>query len=46
MDELKDYLANNLKIKLHYKGDNTLQAELWLEDKMISVDYVHYRIKQ
>lgn len=45
MDELKDYLRQNLKIKLHYKGDNTIETVLLLEGEEISKDFIHYRIK-
>lgn len=46
MDEIKQYLRDNLKIKLHYSGDNTIEASLSLEGKEISRDFIHYRIKQ
>lgn len=45
MDELKDYLKENLKIKLHYKGDNIIEIALLLEGEEISSDFIHYRIK-
>lgn len=45
MDELKDYLKQNLKIKLHYKGDNTIETILLLEGEEISKDFIHYCIK-
>jgi hypothetical protein len=45
MNELKDYLKQNLKIKLYYKGDNTIEAALLLEGEEISKDFIHYRIK-
>lgn len=45
MDELKDYLKQNLKIKLHYVGDNTIETVLLLEGEEISKDFIHYRIK-
>ena len=42
MDEIRDYLKNNLKIKLHYKGDNTIETILTLEGEEISKDFIHY----
>lgn len=41
----KDYLKENLKIKLHYEGDNKIIASLILEGEEISKDFIHYRIK-
>lgn len=45
MEELKQYLKDNLKIKLHYEGDNKIVASLTLEGEEISKDFIHYRIK-
>ena len=43
MEEVKRYLKENLKIKLHYKGDNTVEVLLTLEGEVISSDFIHYR---
>lgn len=45
MEEVKQYLKNNLKIKLHYEGDNKIIASIILEGEEISKDFIHYRIK-
>ena len=45
MDEIKQYIKNNLRIKLHY-GENTIEVSLNLEGEEISKDFIHYRIKQ
>lgn len=45
-EEIKKYLKDNLKINLHYKGDNTLCVELSLDGELITDSFVHYRIKE
>ena len=46
MEEVKNYLKENLKIHLHYKNDNTIVASITLEGEEITRDYIHYRIKK
>lgn len=46
MDEIKQYIKNNLRIKLYYSGNNTIEVSLNLEGEEISRDFIHYCIKQ
>ena len=45
-EEIKRYLKENLKLNLHYEGDNKLVVAISLEDEEIAKDFVHYRIKK
>lgn len=45
MEEIKQYLKENLKINLHYVGDNAIEACLILDNEVISNSYIHYRVK-
>ena len=42
-EQIKDYLKKNLKINLHYVGDNTVEIRLLLENEEISKDFIHYK---
>lgn len=46
MEEVKNYLKENLKINLHYEGDNKLVVSISLEGEEIAKNFVHYRIKK
>ena len=46
MEEIKQYLKDNLKVHLHYVGSNTIETYLTLEGEIISKDFIHYHIKQ
>lgn len=45
-EEIKNYIKDNLKINLHYKGNNTIEVALLLENEEISSSFIHYRIKE
>lgn len=43
-EEIKRYLKDNLKVNLHYEGDNKLVVAVSLEGEEITKDFVHFRI--
>lgn len=43
---IKQYIKDNLRIQLHYKGQNTIEAVLFLDGVEFSKDFIHYRVKQ
>lgn len=43
MEEVRQYLKDNLKIKLHYEGNNKIVAFLLLEGEEISKDFIYYK---
>lgn len=45
-EEIKRYLKENLKLNLHYEGDNKLVVAISLKGEEIAKDFVHYRIKK
>jgi hypothetical protein len=45
-EEIKRYLKENLKLNLHYEGDNRLVVAISLEGEEIAKDFIHYRIKK
>lgn len=46
MEEVKQYIKDNLRVNIHYKGNNTMEVVLSLEGVEFSKDFIHYRVKK